>query len=266
MPIGSGPFEPETGAEEPPAGRVEPVVGLSCSGVNALLACLLFEEGVAVDPLLLLGVGALLGALGVGIDRPFRTARHGLGLRRRQVAASAAPPAANARDTRSGGSLPCRPMPRTKPFQTFLSHRAKALSPPSSWARTVVDAPAASKTSADRTEPDAMLEIVAAERCHHRPLDTTTLTCQAISPSPQTSALCPRSGHFCGAVSPPGIIQQTDHPGNDGRIGQIEHVPFEAEACGSQVQQDEIRHRAVGDAVDGVADRPAHDQADRQRP
>ena len=139
-------------------------------------------------------------------------------------------------------------MPRIKPFQTFLSHRAKALSPSSSWARTVVDAPAASKTMPTAAEPDAMLEIVAAERCHHRPLDTTTLTCQAISPSPQTSALCPGSGHFCGAVPHQEFIQQSDHPGNDGRIGQVEHVPFEAEACGSQVQQDEIRHRAVGHA------------------
>ena len=43
-----------------------PVVGLSCSGVNDL-AVPIFEGGVAVDRLLLLGVSAFLGPLDIGI-------------------------------------------------------------------------------------------------------------------------------------------------------------------------------------------------------
>ena len=64
-----------------------------------------------------------------------------------------------------------------------------------------------------------------------------------------------RSG-LCRARPPPledeRVIEEPDHPGNDRRVGDIEDVPGEA----ADVEMDEIEHRAVGDAVDGVAEAP----------
>src|SRR5262249_34459988 len=58
---------------------------------------------------------------------------------------------------------------------------------------------------------------------------------------------------------------QPDDPGNDGHVGKVKNVPIEAEACGIDVKQHEIHHPTIGDAVDGVADRPADDEAEAQR-
>ena len=73
------------------------------------------------------------------------------------------------------------------------------------------------------------------------------------------------SGRFCGVPPEKELIQQPDHPRNDGGIGQVEHVPGEFEAFRVDVEQDEVHHRPIGEAVDGVAERPADDQAERQR-
>ena len=54
------------------------------------------------------------------------------------------------------------------------------------------------------------------------------------------------------------FIQKSDHPRNDGGIGNVEHVPFEAEG----VEGEEVRNRAIKNAVDGVADGPADDETD----
>src|SRR5215211_6109495 len=55
------------------------------------------------------------------------------------------------------------------------------------------------------------------------------------------------------------VIEEADDPGNDRRIGDVEDVPGEA----ADVEMDEVEHRPVGDAVDGVAERAADDQPER---
>ena len=62
-----------------------------------------------------------------------------------------------------------------------------------------------------------------------------------------------------------GLIQQAYHPGNDGYISEVKNVPVEAPSRGFDVKQHEIGHPAIGQPVDGVADGPADDQAERQR-
>ena len=54
------------------------------------------------------------------------------------------------------------------------------------------------------------------------------------------------------------FIQKSNHPCNDGGIGDVEDVPFVAEG----VEGEEIGNRPIEDAVDGVADSPADDEAD----
>src|SRR5215216_3032398 len=71
-----------------------------------------------------------------------------------------------------------------------------------------------------------------------------------------------RSG-LCRARPPPledeRVIEEPDDPGNDRRVGDVEDVPGEA----ADVEMDEVEHRPVGDAVDGVAERAADDQPER---
>src|SRR4051794_13128463 len=55
------------------------------------------------------------------------------------------------------------------------------------------------------------------------------------------------------------VIEEPGDPGNDRRVGDVEDVPGEA----ADVKMDEVEHRAIGDAVDGVAERPAGDQPER---
>ncbi len=54
------------------------------------------------------------------------------------------------------------------------------------------------------------------------------------------------------------FIQKSNDPCNDGGIGDVEHVPFKAEG----VEGEEVGDRPIEDAVNGVADGPADDQAD----
>src|SRR5215212_545439 len=52
------------------------------------------------------------------------------------------------------------------------------------------------------------------------------------------------------------VIEEPDDPGNDRRVGDVEDVPGET----TDVEMDEVEHRAVGDAVGGVAERAVDDQ------
>jgi len=64
---------------------------------------------------------------------------------------------------------------------------------------------------------------------------------------------------------PQGVfIQEPDHPGNDGDIGQIEDIPDEIDRFRRDVEQDEIGDRPIKNAVDRVPDRPADDQPKRK--
>src|SRR5918994_712961 len=53
-----------------------------------------------------------------------------------------------------------------------------------------------------------------------------------------------------------GVIEQTEHPRNDGRVGHVEDVPG---PC-PDVELDEIEHGAIGQPVNDVAEAPPHDQ------
>src|ERR1700687_2608542 len=73
----------------------------------------------------------------------------------------------------------------------------------------------------------------------------------------------PGSGRFCGGYPQEGIIQQGRYPGNNRHIGKVKDVPVEGFSPDLDVEQGEIDHRAIGEAVDGIADGPADDQAER---
>src|SRR5713101_8994320 len=62
-----------------------------------------------------------------------------------------------------------------------------------------------------------------------------------------------------------GIIQEGRYPGNNGHVGQVKYVPIVGISPDLEVKQGEIDHRAIGEAVDAVADGTANDQAERQR-
>src|ERR1700681_813085 len=72
----------------------------------------------------------------------------------------------------------------------------------------------------------------------------------------------PGSGRFCGGYSQEGIIQQRRYPGNNRHVGEVKHVPIVGISPDLEVEQGEIDHRAIGEAVDGVADGAADDQAE----
>src|SRR3954471_7954249 len=71
----------------------------------------------------------------------------------------------------------------------------------------------------------------------------------------------PGSGRFCGGYPEEGVIQQGRYPGNNGHIGEVEHVPIEGFSRDLDVKQGEIDHCAIGEAVDGITDGAADDQS-----
>src|SRR5882672_3958905 len=73
----------------------------------------------------------------------------------------------------------------------------------------------------------------------------------------------PGSGRFCGGYPNEGIIQERRYPGNNRHIGKVKHVPIIGISADLEVEQGEIDHRAIGEAVDAVADGAADDQAER---
>src|SRR6185503_12267568 len=75
---------------------------------------------------------------------------------------------------------------------------------------------------------------------------------------------CGGSGRFCGAVHYKRVIQQADNPGNDGHVGHVKYIPIEPPIGRGNVEKHEISDPTIGQAVDGIADRAADDQAKGQ--
>src|ERR1700687_593561 len=73
----------------------------------------------------------------------------------------------------------------------------------------------------------------------------------------------PGSGRFCGGFPPGGGIPQRAYARNKRNVGKVKHVPIDGISPDLDVQQGEIDHRAIGEAVDGVAEGAADDQAER---
>src|SRR5450631_3083587 len=73
----------------------------------------------------------------------------------------------------------------------------------------------------------------------------------------------PGSGRFCGGNPQQGIIQQGRNASNNRHVGKVKHVPIEGISPDLDVEQGKIDHRAIGEAVNGVADGAADDQAQR---
>ena len=61
------------------------------------------------------------------------------------------------------------------------------------------------------------------------------------------------------------FIQQADNPGNDGDIGEVKNVPVKAPIRRGNVEKDEIGNPAIGQAVDGIANCTADNQAEGER-
>src|ERR1043165_9852513 len=64
---------------------------------------------------------------------------------------------------------------------------------------------------------------------------------------------------------PPRVfIQESGHPGNDGCIREVKHVPDEIERFRSDMEQDEIDDRPISHAIDGVSEGSPDDEAERK--
>src|ERR1700693_5888944 len=75
----------------------------------------------------------------------------------------------------------------------------------------------------------------------------------------------PGSGRFCGGYHYEGVIQQARYPGNNRHVRKVKYVPIEGFSPDLDVEQGEIDHGAIGEAVVGIADGPANEQAERER-
>src|SRR3984893_9996110 len=169
------------------------------------------------------------------------------------------------------------PMPAMMPSMIFSS---KVLSSSSSSAAraapAVITSPRPTATRASRKARIGALD----EFCTIQTLDIQALASVSriavpVQNLPQGSpipgrgsaaaAYQPGSGRFCGGDPQQGIIQQGRYPGNNRYVGKVKHVPIEGFSPDLDVEQGEIDHRAIGEAVDGVADGPADDQAERDR-
>src|SRR5450759_338043 len=167
------------------------------------------------------------------------------------------------------------PIPAMMPPMTFSS-QVLSSSSSSSWARAapaVITRPTPKATTASRSALDefrtiqplvSVFRIVLScpkfRRGTHRgaaPLLHATLSFEG--------PYQPGSGRFCGGYPQEGIIQQGRYPGNNRHIRKVKHVPSEGFSSDLDVEQGEIHHRAIGEAVDGVADGAADDQAERHR-
>src|SRR3954452_10934829 len=84
-------------------------------------------------------------------------------------------------------------------------------------------------------------------------------------PSAIGTGLWSGSGRFYGAISEQGFIQQPDHPDNNGDIGEVKNIPAEVPGRGGDMEMGEVENRPISQAVDGVANCPANDQAQRHR-
>src|SRR5215467_2618800 len=73
------------------------------------------------------------------------------------------------------------------------------------------------------------------------------------------------SGRFCGIPPEERLVKQPDHARNNTDVGKVKDVPAERPRFRRDVEQHEVNHGPVGDAVDPVADRAADDQSERER-
>src|SRR5512145_2472891 len=127
-----------------------------------------------------------------------------------------------------------------------------------SWRNSLVSSGTSSSSSCANALPppqanakaNAMAAAAAVRRCLFRLRSRMAIpfTQRQNVPYPR-SPLWPGSGRFCGAVAQEGLVQEADHAGDDGHVGEVEDVPPEAEARRGEVQEHEIRHRAVGKTV-----------------
>src|SRR6185437_9574872 len=58
-----------------------------------------------------------------------------------------------------------------------------------------------------------------------------------------------------------GIVQEADHPGNDGSVGDVKYIP----APFTPMQQGKVNDRAIKSAIQGVSERPTDQEPDRRR-
>src|ERR1700676_2437968 len=164
------------------------------------------------------------------------------------------------------------PMPAMMPSMIFSS---KVLSSSSaSWARAapaVITRPTPRAATASRSALDELCPIqplalawriaifLFKSSTGRADLRRNTFPASNVRP---TGPYQPGSGRFCGGYPQEGIIQQRRYPGNNRHVGKVKHVPIEGFSPDLEVEQGEIDHRAVGDAVDGVADGAPDDQSE----
>ena len=76
---------------------------------------------------------------------------------------------------------------------------------------------------------------------------------------------CRGSGRFCGAVPGQGLIQQATTPATMATSARLKTYQLNRQLAVGNVKKHEIGDPAIGQPVDGIADRPADDEAERQR-
>src|SRR5579875_3049417 len=63
-----------------------------------------------------------------------------------------------------------------------------------------------------------------------------------------------RSRRFCGVFAPADrMIQEAQHAGNDGDVGEVKDVPAETPTRGRNMEIHEIGHPSICQPVDGIA-------------
>src|SRR5579863_2798269 len=90
-----------------------------------------------------------------------------------------------------------------------------------------------------------------------------TLTRSAGAALPRTNSLLSGIRALLRRSHPQRIVQEADHASNNGGVGKVKDVPVEAAAAGFDVKEHKIHDSGPMQAVDGVADRPANDEAKR---
>src|ERR1044072_1527405 len=151
------------------------------------------------------------------------------------------------------------------PPKMFLMIFCSKVSSSSSWACCAKAAPGtasnAPQTQAIRSRrrlvPDrsARMAIIrpAGSTPRYSAVFATPLDANSAHPSRGIGALLRRDPHAI-------LIQESDDPGNDGCIREVEYVPDEIERFRGDMEKDEIDHRPIEHAADGVPHRPADHQ------
>src|SRR4051812_39496032 len=163
--------------------------------------------------------------------------------------------------------MPARPTSTPMPPRIFLMIFCSNVSSSSSWA-CCANAAAGSARSAPQTlairSPRRLIRDRSSRMAITRPAGSLLrYPATLAAPLGATSAILRGgSGRFCGANRYKGFIQESHDPLNDGCIRQVEHVPDEIERFRGDMKKDEVDHRPIDEAVDGIPDRAANDQAE----